>query len=186
MIGTSRRDAIFIALMFSFVALLCMSAPVLAQTELTAGLRGSVLTIASGEKVAGAHVVVTSETLRVRRETETNRDGEFAVFGLPPASDYVVTATADGFRESVRNDVSLVSGEAATIDLSLELKSLSATITVTDEASPVVNDAPEISQVVDARQVTELPSNGRSVNRSTATPTTISSSPTRRSNRSRS
>jgi outer membrane receptor protein involved in Fe transport len=167
MTGTTERfpKALFKALILFIGALLSFSFPVLAQTELTAGLRGSIQTTASGEKIAGALVLVTSETLRVRREVQTNGDGEFTVFGLLPANDYVVTANADGFLESVRSDVSLVSGEAQVIDLSLEVKSLSASITITDEASPVVNDAPEISQVVNAKQVTELPSNGRSVNR---------------------
>jgi hypothetical protein len=103
--------------------------------------------------------------LRVRREVQTNLDGEYAVSGLPPSHDYVITASADGFRQQSRAHVSLVSGEAATIDLSLELQSLSATVTITDEASPVVSNAPEVSQVVGTRQVTELPSNGRSLNR---------------------
>jgi outer membrane receptor protein involved in Fe transport len=167
MTGTSpRKPFSLVGIVFlALAAFLLTLAPVSAQTELTAGMRGSVLVTASGEKVAGAHVVVTSGTLRVRREVETNREGEYAVFGLPPSNDYVITANADGFRESVRSEVSLSSGESATVDLSLELKSLNATITITDESSPLVNDAPEISQVVDSRQVTELPSNGRSVNR---------------------
>jgi outer membrane receptor protein involved in Fe transport len=157
--------SLFKALILSVAALLFFSFKASAQTELTAGLRGSVQTTESGEKVAGASILVTSETLRVKREAQTDSNGEFTVFGLPPANDYVVRATADGFRESLRSDVSLRSGEAANIDLSLELKSLSASITITDEAAPVVNNAPEISRVVNTRQVTELPSNGRSVNR---------------------
>jgi hypothetical protein len=167
MTGTMWRSvaSLFEVLILSVCALLSFSITASAQTELTAGVRGSVQTTASGEKVAGARIIVTSEALRVKREAETNGDGEFTVFGLQPSNDYIVTANADGFLESMRGGVSLVSGEAATIDLSLELKSLNASITITDEASPVVNDAPEVSQVVSARQVAELPSNGRSVNR---------------------
>jgi outer membrane receptor protein involved in Fe transport len=167
MTGTLERTfaSLFKALILSVGALLSFTFPASAQTELTAGLRGSVQTTASGEKIAGARILVTSETLRVKRETQTNDDGEFNVFGLPAANDYVVIANADGFLESARSDVSLRSGEAATINISLELKSLNASITITDEASPIVNDAPEISQVINGRQVTELPSNGRSVNR---------------------
>lgn len=160
-----KRSFLFNAFILSFTALLLIPALASAQTELTAGLRGSVTTKASGERVAGARVTVTSEKFRVRREVETNEDGEFAIFGLPPSNDYDATASADGFRESTRNEVSLISGEAAVVELSLELQSVSATITVTDEASPVVNNAPEVSQVVGVRQVAELPSNGRSLNR---------------------
>jgi outer membrane receptor protein involved in Fe transport len=167
MTSTSRHDRFhLVKTLLSLLALLSFSTAIVsAQTELTAGIRGSVKTTASGEKVAGARVIVTSKTLRVERETQTNEDGEFALFGLQPAHDYIIKAHADGFNETAKNDVSLVSGEAATIDLSLELKSLSASITITDEASPIVNNAPEVSQVVDERRLTELPSNGRGVNR---------------------
>jgi outer membrane receptor protein involved in Fe transport len=166
MAGTSRRNAVSLfGTFFLCSALLLIPTLAHAQTELTGGLRGTVLAGASGERVAGARVVVTSEALRVRRETQTDEDGEFALFGLPPANDYVVKASAGGFREAVRDAISLVSGEAATFDLALEIESPTATVNITDEASPVVNDAPEVSQVVDSRQVSELPSNGRSVNR---------------------
>jgi outer membrane receptor protein involved in Fe transport len=168
MTGTSRGEylSLFKALLLTLAAIFMLGAsPILAQTELTAGLRGTVQTVTSGEKIAGARVLVSSETLRLNREGQTDEEGEFAVFGLPPANDYVVRVFADGFQEAVRSNVSLVSGEAATIELSLELKSLSASVIITDEASAVVNNAPEISQAVDARRVTELPSNGRSVNR---------------------
>jgi outer membrane receptor protein involved in Fe transport len=166
MAGTSRRNAVSLfGTFFLCSALLLMQTLAHAQTELTGGLRGTVLAGASGERVPGARVVVTSDSLRVRRETQTDADGAFALFGLPPANDYVVKASAGGFREAVRDAVSLVSGEAATFDLALEIESPTATVNITDEASPVVNNAPEVSQVIDSRQVSELPSNGRSVNR---------------------
>lgn len=166
MAGTFRRKAASLSGTFVLFSLLILtSAPASAQTELTAGLRGSVSTAASGERVPGARLIVTSETLRVRREAQSDEEGGFAIFGLPPANDYLVRASADGFREAARDAVSLVSGETASLDLSLEITNLSATVNIVDEASPVVDDAPEVSQVVNSRQVSELPSNGRSVNR---------------------
>lgn len=167
MAGAFGRKRFLLVHLFllSFAAVLLIPAASSAQTELTAGLRGTVLTKASSERIAGAHVVITSEKFRVRREVETNGEGEFAVLGLPPSNDYVVRAAADGFREATREYVSLVYGEAASVELSLEVQSISADVNITDEASPVVNNAPEVSQVVGARQVTELPSNGRNVNR---------------------
>jgi hypothetical protein len=160
-----HHTSLFKAFIFTFAAIFLIPALAPAQTELTAGLHGVVLARVSDGRVRSARVTVTSEKFRVRREAETNQDGEFAISGLPPSNDYVIKAEAFGFSESVRTDVSLVSGETAGIEFSLELKSVSATINITDEVSPVVNNAPEISQIVDARQVTELPSNGRSLNR---------------------
>jgi outer membrane receptor protein involved in Fe transport len=168
MTGTSVGDglALFKILLLSLAALLSLSASTAsAQTELTGGLRGSVQTTASNEKIGGARLIVTSEILRVRRETQANDEGEFTVFGLPPSNDYVVRVSSDGFRETVRNNVAVISGEAATLELALEVESISETVIVTDEASTVVSNAPEISQMVDERRVAELPSNGRSLNR---------------------
>jgi outer membrane receptor protein involved in Fe transport len=168
MTGRRRCDhpSFFKTFILSLATLLALSAHMVsAQTELTGGLRGSVQTAASNEKIAGARVIVTSERLRINREAQANDEGEFMVFGLPPSNDYTVRTTADGFRESVRSDITLVSGEAATVLLALEVQSLSASVVITDEASAIVNNAPEVSQIVDERRVAELPSNGRSVNR---------------------
>jgi hypothetical protein len=160
-----RHPFLFNATLLFFAALLLIPSLASAQTELTAGLRGTVVTKTSGERLVGARVTVASEKLRIRREAETNTEGEFAINGLPPSNDYAVTASADGFRESALWSVSLVSGEAARIELALELENVSETVTITDEAATVVNNAPEVSQVIGARQVTELPSNGRGLNR---------------------
>jgi outer membrane receptor protein involved in Fe transport len=136
-----------------------------AQTEQTAGIRGQVRTADSGEAVGGARVIVQSETLRLKREVRADEDGRYFISGLLPAADYKITIGADGFRESTQVQVSLVSGDTATVDASLEIKAISESVTITDAVAPVVNNAPEVSQVVDTRQIAELPSNGRSLNR---------------------
>ena len=160
-----QHPFLFNAFLLFFAALLLTPGLASAQTELTAGLRGTVATKTSGERLLRARVSVRSDKFHVRREAETDSEGEFAISGLPPSNDYVITASADGFLESALTDVSLVSGEAARLEFALELQSVSASITITDEAAPVVNNAPEVSQVMGVRQVTELPSNGRSLNR---------------------
>jgi outer membrane receptor protein involved in Fe transport len=101
----------------------------------------------------------------VRREALTDGEGRFVIYGLPPGIAYEVTIEAEGFRQSVNSDVRLVSGDALTLDIALELSAIKESVTVTDETPAVVNNAPEISQMVDARRVNELPSSNRSVSR---------------------
>src|SRR5207253_3609754 len=72
---------------------------------------------------------------------------------------------ADGFRPFIKSSVSPASGEAVTLNAALEINVLRESVNITDEASAIVNDAPEISQAVDVRRANELPSNGRNVNR---------------------
>lgn len=162
---SSEQKRILLGMALVLAACLFSQSPVFGQTELTVGIRGTVATAKSNEAISGARVTVKSETLRLRRETTTNGEGHYFITGLPPAADYEIAFSAENFRESSQAQVVLVSGDTATIDVGLELKGINETVTITDVVSPVVNNAPEVSQVVDARQMTELPSNGRSLNR---------------------
>jgi hypothetical protein len=160
-----NRATFYYRLMLILAFCLALHTRALAQTELTAGVRGSVTATASGEAIPGARVIVKSETLRLRREAQTNEEGRFSLNGLPPLADYEITVEADGFRQTARAHVSLVSGEAAIVNIPLEVKGVNEVVNITDETSPIVSNAPEVSQVVGSRQVRELPSNGRSLNR---------------------
>lgn len=158
-----------LSLLFSPLLLLAtcllVHAPASAQTALTAGIRGLVTAENNGSAIAGARVVVKSDELQIQREAQTDADGRFSIYGLAPAADYEATISANGFRQSVSNSLTLVSGDVVTLNASLEIIGIAESVNVIDTASGIVTNAPEISQVVDARRVTELPSNGRSLNR---------------------
>jgi hypothetical protein len=135
------------------------------QTELTGAIRGIARTAALDQVIPGATVKVESKLLRIVRQAETDSEGRFAVNGLPPGNDYTVTLSADGFKDASVDDVNLVSGGVPNLDLWMELEGVSGTVTISDVLPPVVSDAPEVSQVLDSRRITELPLNGRSLNR---------------------
>lgn len=163
-----NRTAINRSLLALALAVACLPAAFTiasAQTELTAGLRGVVTAKSDGAAIAGARVSVKNEALRVQREVVVNAEGGFVVPGLPPGAGYEISVSADGFRRMTRAPLALTAGDTLTLTLSLELGPVTETVTITDTALPVVSDRPEISQAVDARRLTELPSNGRSVNR---------------------
>ncbi|HEX8139140.1 MAG TPA: TonB-dependent receptor [Pyrinomonadaceae bacterium] len=136
-----------------------------AQTETTTGIRGQVTAASNQSPVAGARVLVRNEAIQVEREALTDGEGRFAIYGLMPGTSYEVTVESEGFRQSIQSGVRLVSGDALNLDFGLELSAIQESVTITDETPAVVTNAPEISQVVDARRVNELPSNGRSINR---------------------
>jgi outer membrane receptor protein involved in Fe transport len=168
MSGILRARATLRSLLFSFAILFAfLSLPfnTSAQTETSTGVRGTVTTLADGNVVAGARVAVKNAALRINRQAVTDEEGRFSVYGLPPGASYELVIEADGFRPSLKSSVSLSSGEAVTVDVALEINVLQESVSITDETSAVVNNAPEISQVVDTRRVNELPSNGRNVNR---------------------
>lgn len=136
-----------------------------AQTETTTGIRGVVKTESSGELIAGARVLVKNAAIEVQRETLSDGEGRFVIYGLPPGVAYEVTVSAEGFRPSVTDNARLASGDVLTLNIALELSAIVESVTITDETPAVVNNAPEISQIVDARRVNELPSSARNVNR---------------------
>lgn len=138
--------------LLTILALLSLPSVATAQTETTTGVRGVVKSQAEGSVIQGASVTVSNDALQIKRDATTDEEGRFAVFGLPPGVSYEVSVVAEGFRPYVHRSVNLVSGEAATMDLALEVNVLQETVNVTGDTSAVVNNAPEISQVVDTRQ----------------------------------
>jgi outer membrane receptor protein involved in Fe transport len=160
----STRSAL---LRLALVACACLfaSSAARAQTESTAGVRGIVTAEASGLPVSGARVLLRNEALRVERETTADEGGNYAISGLPPGDGYKLTTSADGFRPLAREQITLVSGGVLDVSLELRLLGLSETVEVLDSEGAIVSNAPEVSQAVTPRQLAELPSNGRSLNR---------------------
>jgi outer membrane receptor protein involved in Fe transport len=154
----------FVRLAVIACACLYPSAHTRAQTEITAGMRGVVSVEGSGLPVAGARVLVKNDALRVERAATTDESGAYTIAGLPPGGGYKITVSAEDFRAVTREQITLLSGSVATVSLELKLIGLSETIDIVDTAA-LVSNAPEVSQVVSPRQIAELPSNGRSLNR---------------------
>lgn len=138
-------------------AVLCTAGVCMAQTD-TARVQGTV-TDPQGSAVTGASVTVTNvDTGRVSTAT-TNELGYFTVTALPPGN-YRVELTKKGF-EKVTRSFELQVAQVAAIDFQLKVGEETQTITV-EAGSPVV-DAQDsaIGEVVETRQITELPLNGR-------------------------
>lgn len=143
---------------------LLMPMAAFAQTELTGAISGVIRDQGANAVIAGARVVVKNEAMRINREVATDSEGRFTVLGLPPGGEYQITAGASGFRNAARRVASLSSGDSLAQDFALQVSSLSESINITADSAAVVSNAPEVSQVVDARRITELPSGRRSVN----------------------
>jgi hypothetical protein len=147
------------AVLAFFVALACMFLGMAskAQTE-TARLQGTI-TDSSGGVVIGATVTVTNNDTGRVATAQTNESGYYVISALP-AGHYRIDVTQKGF-EQVTRDFELQVSQIALVDLQLTVGTVSQTVTVT-EGSPVVDAVDSaISTVIEGRQVTELPLNGR-------------------------
>jgi hypothetical protein len=86
--------------------------------------------------------------------------GTFTAAAIPIGS-YTVTVDAPSFASYKRTGITLTVGETLNLNLSVKVTG-SDTITVQDVPSAVNTSSEQISGLVDARQVKELPLNGRS------------------------
>ncbi len=148
----SRQLAAFIG---TFLAL---SAVAFAQSA-TSSVRGTV-SDAKGALVAGAVVTLENKATGFSRTSRTDDQGIYQFLEVPP-STYVITVSAAGFSTTKRENVVLQVSSPATVNVALQVQGGSVVVDVSGEA-PVVNtqDA-TLGNNFDARQLTDLPSEGR-------------------------
>jgi Carboxypeptidase regulatory-like domain/TonB-dependent Receptor Plug Domain len=138
--------------------LLFAVAPVGAQTS--AVLSGTVTDASGGAIQAGAVTVTNIDTGAVRN-TVTDAAGRYQVASLP-VGDYQVRASKSGFSDELRTGIQLAVGQAATVDLTMQVGQTSQTVTVSGDAPLVENTTADISGLVSGQQIRDLPLNGRS------------------------
>ncbi len=114
----------------------------------------------SGAAVAGAQVVVTDMGTNFNRQTATSSIGAFTVTSLAPSS-YRVVIEANGFRKYSDSNIQLRVDERLRVDAVLSVGALSDAIEVTAQASPVNTQDGVLRNVVEGRQMTDIPLNGR-------------------------
>ena len=139
------------------LVVLSTAAVCLAQSD-TARLQGTV-TDPQGNAVSGASVNVTStETGRLSTAT-TNELGYYTVSALPPGN-YRVDVAQKGFKKISRT-LELQVAQLGVADFQLSVGEVTETIVV-EAGSPVIDSQDSaIGEVVEGRQITELPLNGR-------------------------
>lgn len=125
----------------------------------TAALEG-VVHDPSGAAVAGAKVVVGNTATNAEAHLTTGQDGFFLAPALPPGP-YTVTVTADGFKTLVSNTIVLVVDQRAQVQFVLEIGAVTQTVSVTAEAPLLKRTTSDVGQVIESREITELPLNAR-------------------------
>lgn len=141
------------------IFLFCLtSIPVFGQVS--ASMSGRI-TDPTGAAVQAATVTADNIDTGISRSALTDQSGQYQLLELP-IGHYDVHAGKAGFAEEMRTGISLVVGQAATADLTLQVGQIKQQVTV-NENVPVVNTSTqEISGLVGEQQVRNLPLNGRS------------------------
>ena len=141
------------------LSLLLASASAFAQLE-SGNVNGSV-TDRSGAVVAGAHVVITDLGTNLSERASTSDRGAFHFSTLKP-SHYRISVTANGFKESVLQDVELHTQDSLNEAIVLDVGATSDQVTVSADSEQMIETSAAVATTVDRKFVENMPLNGRS------------------------
>lgn len=134
-----------------------LSALVLAQTD-TARVIGTI-TDPTGAVVSNATVTVTNAGTGQTLTTQTGGAGEY-VFNALPIGNYHLEVSQTGF-ETAKADFTLQVSQVLEVSPKLQPGATTTTVDVTGEVPLVDTATSSTGEIIQGRQVTELPLNGR-------------------------
>jgi len=140
-------------------ALFSLVAAPLFATGPTGNITGTVAD-PSGAIVPKAVITVRNLGTNATRQARTNADGDYTV-ALLPVGTYRVSAEKEGFRRSFYNDVILDVDQTVRADFALQIGLLTNELEVKETPPLVQTDTSTLGQVLNGRQIHELPLNER-------------------------
>ena len=138
--------------------MLAAAAPGLAQTP--DGRISGIVTDSSGAVVAGAEIEVMSEDTGNRVSVVSDDQGRYLVPRVPPGR-WRVSVKLPGFRTYQRTGVAVGTSEHLALDIRLEVGQVSETVTVSGATPLLETNTSDISQLIESKNVSDLPLNGR-------------------------
>ena len=140
--------------------LLLLLVPLALNAQVNASIAGSVAD-PSGAAVPAAKISITNLATGAVRQTVTDASGRYEAPALP-TGDYEIRASKEGFTDEIHGGIHLAVGQAAAVDLGLQLGAAAQAITVEGDAPIVGASTADMSGLVTGRMIQDLPLNGRS------------------------
>jgi hypothetical protein len=140
------------------VALSLLASPVCAQTTY-----GSIVGTArdtTDAVVVGIQVTVTNEATGVTAAESTNQAGNYSFTTLFPGR-YRIHAETPGFKPIDVGGIELQVNQSIRFDLTMQVGQLSDKVEVTAGLAALATETSDVGQVVENKQVIDLPLNGR-------------------------
>ena len=131
-----------------------------AQATISYALLNGTVTDEAGRTVAQAKITVRALDTNQTFTAVSNDAGFYAVPSLPPGQ-YELSVSSAGFGTYTRTGVVLTVGQTATINVTLKVAAVKEVVVVSTEAPAVEGTRSEVSQVIDTRQIANLPISGR-------------------------
>ena len=153
-----RKGALLAWVMLCAAVLLLLAGAANAQN--TATLSGTV-SDPQGLAVRGAKIILTGSGISAERDTVADDAGHYTLVGLVPGEYKLRVEGGASFSPYEYPNVLLTVGQETIVNVRLALGTQQQTVTVTTESAPVETTRSESSQIVDQREINNLPINGR-------------------------
>jgi hypothetical protein len=114
-----------------------------------------------GSPIPQAAVALTNKATGVKQTAMTDGQGGFA-FPVVPVGTYDLVVHIGNFQPYRRSGIAIDLGSAVQLEVRLELAGVSESVTVAEDATQVETSDTKLGQVIESKQVTGLPLNGRS------------------------
>jgi hypothetical protein len=136
------------------------AAPVMAQSQASSGQISGVVSDNQGAALSKATVKISNTQTGLERTVTTSDDGIYRAVLLPPGV-YTVVAEASGFSAQTINNVEVVVGRTAEINITLGVSGVQEVVTVTAGTVQVQTTRSEADAVLNQAAINDLPINGR-------------------------
>lgn len=137
---------------------LAFTIPSIAQT--TSGSFVGRVTDPSGDVIKSATIDLTNEGTSVTTSVTTNDNGEYTFSYIQPGV-YSVRVSAVGFGSTLLSHINLDIQQTVREDVALKVGDTSTTVTVSADTPLIQTDISYVGNIVDGKQITETPLNGR-------------------------
>lgn len=152
-----KRGSRWVGVLIMAAFLMLVTGPLFAQSD-----NGSILgtvTDQSGAAIPGATIAVTDLATNRTVSVQSQGDGTFAVNALP-IGNYKAEASKQGFQNEATNFALQIS-EVKQLTFKLKVGSSSETVEVTSAGALIDTESSSVGEVIEGRQVVDLPLNGR-------------------------
>jgi hypothetical protein len=149
-----------VTLAVPLLLLVLLSGPPIARAQDIFGRIVGTITDISGAPIPGVTVTITNEGNKVQRGLTTDKNGYYVADAVE-AGTYTVTVEKSGFRKSTKRGNVVSAGGRLTVDLSLQVGTVTETVVVTATGDAVNTTSGEISTTITQQEVSSVALNQR-------------------------
>ena len=147
---------------FSLGLILVFGSPTTVWAQYTTARLSGIVSDPSGAVVAGATITVQDVGTGYTQSANSTSAGQY-LFPSLPVGTYQITVSVPGYTRYVQKGIVLSVGQAATQDVQLQVGKVAEQMVVTANPTMVTTDSATVGQLIDQREISQLPLNGRDV-----------------------